>query len=133
MAKIPKIIRWTKTVRRIREYMEREFTEVRHTTLNPEGPGVIRIHLIPPKTDEENFYPSVAIINGSDIIPVNFLWAIMLAELIKNVNAFDGREMSEEDLETVFAKTAEQVKKIVPMAGKKKIATDIHTVFTTMK
>ena len=53
MAKIPFLLRGTKTVRNLRKYMEKEFSEVLHTTLNPDGPGVIRIHLIPPKEEED--------------------------------------------------------------------------------
>ena len=35
------------------KYMRQNFTQVSHTTLNPEGPGVVRIHLIPPKIKKE--------------------------------------------------------------------------------
>ena len=49
MSTIPKLFRKTKTVKRILEYMDSTFNEVLHTTLNPDGPGAIRIHLIPPK------------------------------------------------------------------------------------
>ena len=49
--------------------MDSAFSEVLHTTLNPDGPGAIRIHLIPPKAEENAFNPSIAIINGTDIVP----------------------------------------------------------------
>ena len=52
-------------------FAERYFHEVRHTTLNPGGPGVVRIHLIPPKLTGNEIEPSVAIINGMDMIPVD--------------------------------------------------------------
>ena len=52
MITVPKAFRNTKTVRRINEYMDSTFNEVLHTTLNPDGPGAIRIHLIPPKKEE---------------------------------------------------------------------------------
>ena len=29
------------------KYMKTKFTGVSHTTLNPRGPGVVRIHLVP--------------------------------------------------------------------------------------
>ena len=68
MIPVPKLFRKTKSVRRIYEYMDTGFTEVLHTTLNPDGPGAVRIHLIPPKKEEEALNPSVAIIgcHGSD-------------------------------------------------------------------
>ena len=79
MTKIPFLFRNTKTVRNLKAYMDNSFREVLHTTLNPNGPGVIRIHLTPPKTEEDVFNPSIAIINGTDILPVNFVWAVILA------------------------------------------------------
>ena len=96
MTKVPLFFRNTKTVRNLRAYMDSTFCEVLHTTLNPNGPGAIRIHLIPPRMEENAFHPSVAIINGTDILPVNFIWAVILAELIREINHYDGREIGEE-------------------------------------
>ena len=56
-----------------RKYMRENFTEVCHTTLNPEGPGVVRIHLIPPKYEGGKIAPSIAIINGYTIVRVCFM------------------------------------------------------------
>ncbi len=130
---IKKLLRKTKTVRRIREYMDSRFTEVLHTTLNPEGPGVIRIHLIPPRNDEEHLNPSVAIINGTDIVPVNFSWTVMLAELIREVNLCDGRELEQKDLDKILADTVEDVKKVIPLLSRRRIREDILTIYTTFK
>ena len=55
--------------KKVLSYLKNDFTEVLHTTLNPEGPGVVRIHLVPPSYEDGEFIPSVAIINGQDIIP----------------------------------------------------------------
>ena len=46
---IPFLFRRTRIVRNLKSYMDFAFREVLHTTLNPEGPGAIRIHPIPPK------------------------------------------------------------------------------------
>ena len=64
MTKIPLLFRKTKTVRNLKTYMDSSFAEVLHTTLNPDGPGAIRIHLIPPKAEENVFHPSIAIIRA---------------------------------------------------------------------
>ncbi len=133
MSRIPKILKRTKTIRRIQEYMAQEFTEIRHTTLNPEGPGVIRIHLIPPKIEPDRLNASIAIINGADIIPVNFLWAIMLAEMINHVNCYHGRELSESEIQQILAETVGSVKKVVPFMKEAQIEKDIRTIYTTMK
>ena len=78
---------WLKMVfeKRVREYARKSFNEVYHCTLNPDGPGVVRIHLVPPlvdipieSEDGVGVGSSVAIINGQDVIPVNTAWSILL-------------------------------------------------------
>ena len=133
MIPIPKLFRNTKTVRRIREYMDTTFSEVLHTTLNPNGPGVIRVHLIPPKKEEYALNPSIAIVNGTDIVPVNFAWAVMLAEMIRETNRYDGREIGEEDIRHILEETAGSVKRIIPVFSKKRIEEDIKTIYTTLR
>ena len=117
----------------ISEYMDTCFDEVLHTTLNPDGPGAIRIHLIPPKKEENALNPSIAIINGTDIIPVNFAWAVILAEMIREINKFDGKEIGENDVQSILEKTAENVKQIIPFLSRKRIAEDIQTIYTTIR
>lgn len=133
MIPVPKLFRKTKTVKRINEYMDSCFNEVLHTTLNPDGPGAIRIHLIPPLKEENALNPSVAIINGTDIIPVNFARAIIFAELIRETNNYDGREIGEEDIRTILSNTVERVKGIIPILSRKRIAEDVQTIYTTVK
>ena len=133
MIAVPKLFRKTKTVRRIGEYMDTVFCEVLHTTLNPDGPGVIRIHLIPPKKEEGALNPSIAIVNGTDIVPVNFAWAVMLAEMIRETNRYDGKEIDGEDIRHILGQTAENVKKIIPVFSKKRIEADVQTIYRTLK
>ena len=132
MIPVPKLFRKTKTVRRINEYMINSFNEIQHTTLNPDGPGAVRIHLIPPKKEADALNPSVAIINGADIIPVNFTWAVMLSEMIKEINKYDGKEVSEATIEVIMNKTVENVKSIIPVLSNKRIASDIRTIYDTI-
>ena len=116
-----------------KKYMREYFTEVMHTTLNPEGPGVVRIHLIPPKEVGGNIAPSVAIINGQDIIPVNPSWSILLAEFIKNVNEYHGREVSDQDIEDILKKTVSGVRRVYWLTSGKRIRKDLETMMTTFK
>ena len=117
----------------VKKYMLENFTEVLHTTLNPEGPGVVRIHLIPPKMDDGKIAASVAIINGQDIIPVNVSWSILLAELIKEINKYHGKEVSNEDVGNILKETCKAVKKVFPLVSKKRFKKDIETMMTTFK
>ena len=132
MIPVPKLFRKTKSVRRLYEYMDSSFNEVEHTTLNPNGPGAVRIHLIPPKKEEDALNPSVAIINGTDIVPVNFTWAVMLSEMIKETNKYDGREISDTVIQGILDRTVENVKNIVPILSKKRIARDVRTIYDTI-
>ena len=133
MVYVPWLFRKTKTVKHIFTYMDTVFDQVLHTTLNPDGPGAIRIHLIPPKKEENSLNPSVAIINGSDVVPVNFAWAVILAEMIRETNQYDGKEIGEAQIQDILDKTAEQVKKIIPVFSMKRIKNDIRTIYDTLK
>ena len=127
------LMKKTRTVKRIHAYMDETFTEVLHTTLNPDGPGVIRIHLVPPKRQGDELCPSIAIVNGTDIVPVNFAWTIMLAEMIRETNRFDGKEIGEKEITYILEKAAENVKQVMPVLSKKRIKEDIWTIFETMR
>lgn len=117
--------------KRVLKYARENFTGVMHTTLNPKGPGVVRIHVIPPKYSETELQPSVAIINGQDIIPVNTAWSVVLAEFISQVNKYAGRPVSDGDVENIISATAKGVRKVYPFVGKKRIHKDIYTIMNT--
>ncbi len=113
------------------KYAEAHFHEVHHTTLNPEGPGVVRIHLIPPVIRGKEIAPSVAIINGQDIIPVNVSWSILLTELIEEINRYAGREITQEEADRIVEDTCAAVKKVYPFVGKARLRQDIGTIMET--
>ena len=133
MTTIPKLFRNTKTVRGITSYMEETFDEVLHTTLNPDGPGAIRVHLIPPKKEENAFGPSIAIINGTDVVPVNFVSAVILAEMIEETNRYDGQEIGEAQIVDILDKTAERVKKVIPSLSRIRLRKDIGEIYLTIR
>ena len=120
-----------KPSKRAIRYIENNLNEVLHTTLNPEGPGVVRIHLIPPAKVGEEPGASIAIINGQDIIPVNTSWTILLAEFIKEVNQYSGREISDEETESILKNTCKNVRKVFPLLSKKLLRDDIYTIMKT--
>lgn len=123
-----------KTSKRVRKYALQNFNEVLHTTLNPEGPGVVRVHLIPPTVNEgEEIGAGVAIINGQDIIPVNTSWTILLSEFIREVNCFSGREINEEETVEIVEKTCKNVSRVFPLVGKKRLKNDIFVIMNTFK
>lgn len=96
-----------------------------HTTWNPKDPGVIRIHMIPPRFRWFHFVPSVAILNGNQIIPVNESWAILLTEFIRELNAYGEGEMPEEALEDILETVCENMKKVYPYADEEMFREDL--------
>ncbi|MCR4991214.1 MAG: radical SAM protein [Lachnospiraceae bacterium] len=122
-----------KISKRVLKYAKENYNGVKHTTLNPKGPGVVRIHLIPPKVTGEDIGPSIAIINGQDIIPVNVSWTILLCEFISEVNKYSGREVTEEDTEQIIKDTCKRMRKVYPLLSNKYFVSDIQTIMETFK
>lgn len=122
-----------KASKRELEYAARSFGEVHHTTLNPEGPGVVRIHLVPPVVRDGEIGASVAILNGQDIVPVNTSWSILLTEFIESVNEYSGKPISDADAEKIVENACTRVKKVYPFITRKRLKRDIHTIMETFK
>ncbi len=114
-------------------YAAANFGEVHHTTLNPEGPGVVRIHLVPPVVKDGEIGASVAILNGQDVIPVNTAWSILLTEFIREVNKYAGAPINDEQAEDILNKTSDAVKKVYPLIGRKRLKRDVHTIMETFR
>ncbi len=107
-------------------FLRERFTGVQHTTLNPEGPGVVRIHLVPPREGEDGL--SAAILNGQDIVPVGTAWSILLACFIEEVNRYSGRPVSDGDVEEIITRTCKALRKVYPFLSGKRIRTDLYTI-----
>ena len=122
-----------KTSKRELAYAQKHFNEVHHTTLNPEGPGVVRIHLVPPKIVEGEVAASVAIINGQDVIPVGRAWSILLTEFVEEVNRYEGREISDEEAKAIVDAACGRVKKVYPLVTKKRLRQDILRMMNVFK
>ena len=114
-------------------YAAQNFNEVHHTTLNPEGPGVVRIHLVPPLVGDGEIGPSVAILNGQDVIPVNTAWSILLTEFIRSVNEYAGQPVNDEDAARIMENTCARVKKVYPLVGRKRMKEDVYTIMNTFR
>jgi hypothetical protein len=58
---------------------------VAHVTLDPDGPGVARMHLVPPKPLLFRDPPSLLVINGTWFLPVGPSWASVLRIFFKEL------------------------------------------------
>ena len=124
-----------KATRRELEFAARYFNEVHHTTLNPEGPGAVRIHLVPPKTEPETkqIYSGTAIINGQDVLPLGIAWSVLLVCLIGEINKYSGCQIHQEDVDKIVDNTVRAVRDTYPLVPKKRLKNDIFRIMNTFK
>jgi MoaA/NifB/PqqE/SkfB family radical SAM enzyme len=113
-------------------YQWEHLRQVRQVTLDPGGPGVVRIHLVPPKPGLDKSIPSAVIINGQDILPLNFSWAVLLAEFIDEVYLYENKEIQPADWETIVGNTVGKVRKVYPRTGAKLLKEDLWTIINTL-
>lgn len=113
-----------------RKFYKENLTEVLHTTLNPYEPGVVRIHLIPAKYQPLKVNPSVVILNGKDILPINLAWTILLAIFIKQVNNYKGKEVTDEELKEVVEKTLDEIQKVYKHPCREILKKDLNRILS---
>ncbi|MBP3463110.1 MAG: radical SAM protein [Clostridia bacterium] len=116
--------------RKERKFYKNNLNEVLHTTLNPYEPGVVRIHLVPAKYNPHRADPSLAILNGKDIIPINLAWTILLAIFIKNVNKYNGKEITMAQMKKVVTNTVNESLTIYRKPGRIELKNDIERMLS---
>ncbi|MBR4110807.1 MAG: radical SAM protein [Clostridia bacterium] len=109
-----------------------KMNKVAHTTLNPYGPGVVRLHLVPPKFKLTKTPPSVVIVNGKDILPINMSWAILFYTFIDEINMYEGKEINADEFEAIIHKTTEKVKKVYPRTKIDTLIEDLWKIISTL-
>ena len=105
---------------------------VSHCTFNPEGPGVVRIHLIPPKFRLFRSNAYIVILNGYYLLPLGYSWALILSNFMKEVNQFDGKPITEADEEIIVENTVRNVRKVYPSVPKKDIEEDLEELLDVL-
>lgn len=108
-----------------------ECNEIYHTTLDPKGPGCVRIHLIPPKKVKAGI-PWVVVLNGYSVLPIHMSWAILLKEFITELNKSNGNSLDDEDIEILIEHTIDAVKKVFTKTDKKHIRQDLAELIKTL-
>ena len=116
---------------REKRYELKNWKGIIHTTWNPGGPGVVRIHMVPPKFYLWKLAPSMVILNGQDYVPLDEAWAILLTESVKGVNAFGEGEMSSEELEEIISDAFHRVRSVYPEVSDNRLREDLITITDT--
>ena len=105
---------------------------ISHCTFNPEGPGVVRIHLIPPKFRLFSDRTYIVILNGYYMLPLGYSWALLLAEFMREVNAFGGKPITESDEEQIFKNTVKKIASVYPSVSKQDIEEDLNYILKVL-
>ena len=116
---------------RERRYRRAHLDCVRHITLDPKGPGVVRIHMIPPR-DEMPDAPFLLLLNGARLVPLNLSWAILLANLMDQLQAYEGQDLAEDQWESLLTAAVEETHRTYPRTKRQTLASDLHLMLTTL-
>ena len=116
---------------RERRYRRVHLACVRHITLDPKGPGVVRVHMIPPR-DETPAAPFLLLLNGASLVPLNLSWAIMLANLMDQWQAHERQELEEDQWEALLSAAVEETHRTYPRTRRQQLAADMHLMLTSL-
>ena len=116
---------------RERRYRRAHLDCVRHITLDPKGPGVVRIHMIPPRDDTPDA-PFLLLLNGARLVPLNLSWAILLANLVDQLQAYEGQELAEDQWEALLTAAVEETHRTYPRTKRQTLASDLHLMLTSL-
>ena len=116
---------------RERRYRRAHLDCVRHITLDPKGPGVVRIHMIPPRDDTPDA-PFLLLLNGAQLVPLNLSWAILLANLMDQLQAYEGQDLVEDQWEALLTAAVEETHRTYPRTKRQTLASDLHLMLTSL-
>ena len=99
---------------------------VLHTTFDPDGPGVVRMHLVPPKFRLIGNPSYILILNGYYLLPVGYSWAIMLGAFIDELNLYDGKQVTDKDIEIIINNTLTHTSRVYPCVRREYVREDLE-------
>ena len=114
----------------LKDYLK-ESNMVYHTTIDPKGPGVCRIHLVPPEKLKDDI-PWIVVINGYRILPILTSYAVLLKEFILTYNSYDYNFYEESQINEIKHQIVKNVKKIYADAKEADIFADLTDMLETI-
>ncbi|MCQ2399158.1 MAG: radical SAM protein [Clostridia bacterium] len=116
---------------KLKDYLK-TCNEVCSTTFDPKTPGVVRLHLVPPKKPTVRS-PWVVIINGYSVVPLQSSWAVLLKEFMASLNKRNHATLSDDDISDVIGETVISVKKVFPRAEDDDLRRDLIDLISVFK
>lgn len=117
--------------RRELQFRQEHLNCVRHTTLDPYGPGVVRIHMIPPRVDtlDESF---LLLLNGAHLVPLNLSWAVLLSCFMDELDVFSGREISKADWSALTDAAIKKARRVYPFTSAARLRDDLELMLRSL-
>ena len=117
--------------RREEKFRRQHLSCVRHITLDPYGPGVVRMHLIPPRPDAPR-EPFLLLLNGAQLVPLNLSWAVLLSNFMDQLESYSGKELAESDWAKITIHTVEETRKVYPRTSAQVLESDLQLMLTSL-
>lgn len=117
--------------RREEKFRQKHLSCVRHITLDPHGPGVVRMHLIPPRPDAPR-QPFLLLLNGAQLVPLNLSWAILLSNFMDQLEAYSGQELAESDWAMITVTTVANTRLVYPRTSAEVLEGDLQLMLTSL-
>lgn len=116
---------------REKRYRRAHLSCVRHITLDPKGPGVVRIHMIPPRTESPED-PFLLLLNGAQLVPLSLSWAVLLANFMDRLEPFSGCEISEEDWAGMVRGAVDETHRTYPRTDRALLQEDLELMLRSL-
>ena len=116
---------------REKRYRRAHLSCVRHITLDPKGPGVVRIHMIPPRTESPED-PFLLLLNGAQLVPLTLSWAVLLANFMDRLEPFSGCEISEEDWAEMVRGAVDETHRTYPRTDRALLQEDLELMLRSL-
>ena len=116
---------------REKRYRRAHLSCVRHITLDPKGPGVVRIHMIPPRTESPED-PFLLLLNGAQLVPLTLSWAVLLANFTDRLEPFSGCEISEEDWAGMVRGAVDETHRTYPRTNRALLQEDLELMLRSL-
>lgn len=124
--------------RREKKFWEQHLSCVRHITLDPKGPGVVRLHMIPPRAEGKD-EPFLLLLNGAKLIPLNLSWAILLANFMAALESFftegdnaPDREVEQADWERLAEEAVTATRSVYPRTKPEQLREDLALLMESL-
>lgn len=114
-----------------RLFLRRHLNCVRHTTLDPKGPGVVRIHLIPPRPGCPDA-PFLVLLNGSQLLPLNTGWAVLLSNFMDALQPYEGRELTAGQWQALAGQAVRRTHRLYPRTARRQIADELQLMLDAL-